>query len=57
MYDRVNAALTYVAYADIIEIHQMSQSGNDTLNAVQLLFARKFVPEMSEFSRCCQTYG
>ena len=36
---------------------QTYQSRNDTLNAVQLLFTRKFISEMNWFWRCCQTYG
>jgi len=38
-----------VAYVDISKTHTMLQSRKDTLNAAQLLFSRKFIPEMTLF--------
>jgi len=31
------------------------QTGNNTLNAVQLLFTRELIPEITSFWHCCQT--
>jgi len=36
-----------IAYVDSSKMQTVYQSRNDTLNAVQLLFTRKFIPEMT----------
>jgi len=36
-----------VAYVNVSKMHTMRQCRNDTLNAIQLLFTPKFVPEMT----------
>ena len=40
------SVLSYAAYIEISKIQTVHQSRNDAHNAVQLLFTRKFIPEM-----------
>ena len=35
----------------------MQQSGNDALNALQSLFAGKFILKWRNFDVCCQTHA
>jgi len=41
--------ITYsiLAQTDVAYVNTMHRSRNDTLNAVQLMFTRKFIPEMT----------